>query len=190
MFTGNLRRGPFFLYSMGLGFIEFFLDLTIIASTMGLTGFVESRPGPGREGITLGVFIIGMILMVFRANISIRRNRDRGGSKKFIWGYVALLVMLAVFSPFEVLFYQHGEGGYSNPGLSILSIISFGLWLRLVFSSSDSESSGDISGEIAELAAKYGRVESEPPAVAFTPVQRAAAPTFTPGGSPSFGKRR
>src|SRR5664279_1166404 len=169
MFTGNLRRGPFFLYSMALGFIEFSLNLGLIAGTMGLTGFVESKPGPGREGITFGVFIVGMILMVFRANIAIRRNHDRGGSKKFIWGYVALLVMLALFSPFEVLFYQHGEGGYSNPGLGILSIISFGMWIRLVFSSSDSESSGDISGEIAELAAKYGTVESEPPAVAFTP---------------------
>ena len=190
MFTGNLRRWPFFLYSMGLGFIEFFLDLTIIASTMGLTGFVESKPGPGREGITFGVFIVGMILMVFRANIAIRRNRDRGGNKKFIWGYVALLVMLALFTPFEVLFYQHGEGGYSNPGLGILSIISFGMWIRLVFSSSDSESSGDISGEIAELAAKYGKVESDPPAVAFTPTPRAAAPAFAQGGSPSFGKRR
>src|SRR5450631_1557791 len=188
MFTGNLRRGPFFLYSMGLGFIEFFLDLSLIATTMGLTGFVESKPGPGREGIALGVFIIGMILMVCRANIAIRRNHDRGGSKKFIWGYVALLVMLAVFSPFEVLFYQHGEGGYSNPGLGILSIISLGMWSRLVYSSS--ESSGDISGEIAELAAKYGKVENDPPAVAFTPTPRAAAPAITQGGGTSFGKRR
>ncbi len=188
MFTGNMRRGPFFLYSMGFGFTEFFLDLGLIASTMGLTGFVESKPGPGREGIALGVFIIGMILMVFRANIAIRRNHDRGGSKKFIWGYVTLLVMLAVFSPFEVLFYQHGGGGSGNPGLGILGFISLGMWSRLVFSGS--ESSGDISEEIAELAAKYGRVESEPPAVASAPIMRAAAPAITQGGGTSFGKRR
>jgi uncharacterized membrane protein YhaH (DUF805 family) len=186
MFSSNLSRGPFFLYTMLLGIIELVLIFGFIIATMGFVTFVHSKPGPGREGVALAVFVIEFAFAFCRANIAIRRNRDRNGSGKFIWLYVALLFAIALLTPFEFLVYKFGEGGSDNFGLAILNFISFVQWIRLLISGT--QSLDGVDREIAELAKRYGGAETpQPQNFVASP-----APSFTPsnGGATVFGKRR
>jgi hypothetical protein len=183
MFSSNLSRGPFFLYTILIGLVELILIVSYVALTWGWLEFVNSKPGPGREGLTFGIFILGVICAIARGNIAIRRNRDRAGGKAFMWGYICLLVMLAIFTPFEFLFYKFGANDNGNPGLGILGFISLVMWFRLVISGT--QSLDGVDREIAEMAKRYGGADTpRPQNFAPSPAQS------TPSNGPTvFGKR-
>jgi uncharacterized membrane protein YhaH (DUF805 family) len=186
MFSSNLSRGPFVLYTILFAVLEASFVLSYITLVMGFPAFAESKPGHSREGIALAVLIIGILFSVARANIAIRRNRDRNGKTSFIWGYNILLFLVSMFTASEFLFRTFGSDSDGNSGLYILGLVSFSLWVRLVISGS--ESTSGVEGEIAAMAKKYGGIETPSQPQNFS---QPSAPSFNSKAGPvTFGKRR
>ena len=184
MFNSNLNRLSFFLLTILFIFLEAALIFGFIAITQdSIIAFLESKPGPGRETVALFVLIVTLVFAICRANIANRRNRDRGGSRRFIWGYVTLLVILSFAVSAEFLTRKFGADADGNLGASILAIVSFSMWLRLLFSGS--ASLDGVNAEIAALASKYGAPQSDEPG-GIAPLRQAQ--NNPPGLSPTNGR--
>jgi hypothetical protein len=106
---------------------------------MGFGGFVHSRPGPSREGLALASFVVMMVFVVARANITWRRGEDADLSKWLVVPYIVSLALLAVLQATTLLIYDFTTGS-TNIGLDIFSFALFGLWFRICFASSKERS--------------------------------------------------
>src|SRR4030088_384807 len=127
MFSSPIGRLRFFLYSVAISIAELIAVGLCVAATMGFDGFVHSKPGPSREGLALASFVVMMVFVVARANITWRRGNDADLSKWLIVPYLVLLALFDVLQAATLLVYDFKTGS-ANPGLGILSMVLFGLW--------------------------------------------------------------
>src|SRR5476651_426803 len=90
--SSTIGRLRFFLYSVAISIAELIAVALCVAATMGFTGFFNSKPGPSREGLALASFVVMMVFVVARANITWRRGNDADLSKwRLIVPYLVLL---------------------------------------------------------------------------------------------------
>ncbi len=101
-----------------------------IAATMGFGGFVHSNPGPSREGLALATFVVLMLFVVARTNITWRRRDDADLSKWLVVPYLVFVALFAVLQAATMLVYDLKTGN-TNPGFGLFSITLFALWFRI-----------------------------------------------------------
>ena len=134
MLSSPIGRLQFFLYSIAISIAELTAVALCVAATMGFDGFVHSKPGPSREGLALASFVVMMVFVVARTNITWRRGDDANLSKWLVVPYIAFLALLAVLQATTLLIYDFKTGN-TNIGLGILSTALLGLWFRICFAS-------------------------------------------------------
>src|SRR5712671_61497 len=101
---------------------------------MGCDGFVHSKPGPSRESLALASFVVMMLFVVARTNITWRRRNDAELSKWLVAAYLVFVALFAVLQALTLLIYDFKTGN-TNIGLGILSTALFALWFRICFAS-------------------------------------------------------
>jgi hypothetical protein len=101
---------------------------------MGFDGFVHSKPGPSREGLALASFVVMIVFVVARTNITWRRGNDADLSKWLVVPYIVLNALFAMLEAATLLIYDVNTGN-TNVGLNLLSIALFALWLRICLAS-------------------------------------------------------
>ena len=134
MLSSPIGRLRFFLYSVAISIAELIAVALCIVATTGFNGFVRSKPGPPREGLALASFVVMMVFVVARANITWRRRDDADLSKWLVVPYIVFLALLAALQAATLLIYDFKTGN-TNIGLGILSIALFALWFRICFAS-------------------------------------------------------
>jgi hypothetical protein len=134
MLSSPIGRLRFFLYSVAISIAELIAVALCVAATMGFDGFIHSKPGPSREGLALASFVVMMVFVVARANITWRRGYDADLSKWLVVPYIVFLALLAVLQAATLLIYDFKTGN-TNIGLGIFSTALFGLWIRICFAS-------------------------------------------------------
>jgi uncharacterized membrane protein YhaH (DUF805 family) len=131
VFTSNIGRGRFFVYSAVILAVEIVLVVGCVFATMGLAGLANSKPGSSREGLALAIFIVTMIVVVARSNIAWRRSRDAGLPKWLPGSYILFSIFFAALQALTVLVYDFNGDNNSNFGLSLLGFAILGLWSTL-----------------------------------------------------------
>jgi uncharacterized membrane protein YhaH (DUF805 family) len=134
MLSSPIGRLRFFLYSVAISIAELIAVALCVSETMGFDGFVHSKPGPSRENLALASFVVMMVFVVARTNITWRRRNDADLSKWLVVPYIAFLALLAVLQAATLLIYDFKTGN-TNIGLGILSIALFALWFRICLAS-------------------------------------------------------
>jgi uncharacterized membrane protein YhaH (DUF805 family) len=134
MLSSPIGRLRFFLYSVAISIAELIAVALCVAATMGFDGFVHSKPGPSREGLALASFVVMMVFVVARTNITWRRRNDADLSKWFVVPYIVFVALFAMLEAATLLVYDVNTGN-TNVGLNILSIALFALWLRICVAS-------------------------------------------------------
>ena len=135
MLSSPIGRLRFFLYSVAISIAELIAVALCVAATMGFDGFVHSKPGPSRESLALASFVVMMVFVVARTNITWRRGDDADLSKWLVVPYIVFLALLAVLQAATLLIYDFKTGN-TNIGLGILSTALLALWFRICFASS------------------------------------------------------
>jgi uncharacterized membrane protein YhaH (DUF805 family) len=196
MLSPPIGRLRFFLYSVAISIAEVIAVALCVKVTMGFDGFVHSKPGPSREGLALASFVVMMVFVVARANITWRRGDDADLSKWLVVPYIVFLALLAVLQAATLLIYDFKTGD-TNIGLGILSTALFGLWFRICFASSKERSFDPDSFLTAEgfgedpggrfRHATAASVSAEP-SMRSTPITVGARGHGNAGGI-AFGKR-
>jgi uncharacterized membrane protein YhaH (DUF805 family) len=133
LLSSPIGRLRFFLYSVAISIAELIAVALCIAATMGFDGFIDSKPGPSREGLALASFVVMMVFVVARANITWRRGDDADLSKWLVVPYIVFLAVLAVQQAATLLTYDFKTG---NTNIGLFSIALFGVWFRICFASS------------------------------------------------------
>ena len=87
MLSSPIGRLRFFLYSVAISIAELIAVALCVAATMGFDGFVHSKPGPSRESLALASFVVMMVFVVARTNITWRRRNDADLSKRLVVTY-------------------------------------------------------------------------------------------------------
>jgi uncharacterized membrane protein YhaH (DUF805 family) len=134
MLSSPIGRLRFFLYSVAISIAELIAVALCVAATMGFDGFVHSKPGPSRESLALASFVVMMVFVVARTNITWRRRNDADLSKWLVVPYIVFVALFAVLQAATLLIYDFKTGN-TNPGLGILSIALFALWFRICLAS-------------------------------------------------------
>ena len=134
MLSSPIGRLRFFLYSVAISIAELVAVALCVAATMGFDGFVHSKPGPSREGLALASFVVMMVFVVARTNITWRRRNDADLSKWLVAAYLVFVALFAVLQAATLLIYDFKTGN-TNIGLVILSITLFALWFRICLAS-------------------------------------------------------
>src|SRR5207253_682620 len=129
MLSSPIGRLRFFLYSVAISIAELIAVALCVAATMGFDGFVHSKPGPSRESLALASFVVMMVFVVARTNITWRRRNDADLSKWLVVPYIVFVALFAV-QALTLLIYDFKTGN-TNIGLVILSIALFALWFRI-----------------------------------------------------------
>src|SRR5882762_2981421 len=101
---------------------------------MGFDGFVHSKPGPSRESLALASFVVLMVFVAARTNITWRRRNDADLSKWLVVPYIVFVALYAVLQAATLLTYDDKTGN-TNIGLGILTIVLFALWFRICLAS-------------------------------------------------------
>jgi uncharacterized membrane protein YhaH (DUF805 family) len=135
MLSSPIGRLRFFLYSVAISIAELIAVALCVAATMGFDGFVHSKPGPSRESLALASFVVMMVFVVARTNITWRRRNDADLSKWLVVPYLVFVALFAMLQAATLLIYDFKTGN-TNIGLSILSIALFAVWCRVCFASS------------------------------------------------------
>jgi hypothetical protein len=135
MLSSPIGRLRFFLYSVAISIAELIAMALCVAATMGFDGFVHSKPGPSREGLALAGFVVMMVFVAARTNITWRRRNDASLSRWLVVPYIVFVALSAVLQAATLLTYDFKTGN-TNIGLGILNIVLFALWLRICFASS------------------------------------------------------
>ncbi len=135
MLSSPIGRLRFFLYSVAISIAELIAVAFCVAATMGFGGFVHSKPGPSREGLALASFVVMMMFVVARTNITWRRGYDADLSKWLVVPYIVFLALLAGLQATTLLIYDFKTGN-TNIGLGIFSTALFALWIRICVASS------------------------------------------------------
>ena len=196
MLSSPIGRLRFFLYSVAISITELITVALCVAVTMGFTGFVNSKPGPSREGLALASFVVMMVCFVARANITWRRGNDADLSKWLLVPYLVFLALFTVLQAATLLIYDFKTGS-ANTGLGFLSLALFGLWFRICLASSKAGSFDPDAFLIAEGFGEVPGSRSRPAATASAsarPLMASAPAIATPrgqsnGGATVFGKR-
>ncbi|MBZ9882477.1 hypothetical protein LB535_08955 [Mesorhizobium sp. CA10] len=131
MFTSNIGRLRFFLYSLGLAVAETVVIVICIVSTIGFEGLLNSGPGPSRQGMAGAVLIASLIFVALRGNIASRRTRDANGRRWILWAYIALSAVYALLQAGVLLVVKFGEPESIPGGLNLLGFSVFGLWCTI-----------------------------------------------------------
>src|ERR1700704_5828029 len=134
MLSSPIGRLRFFLYSVAISVAEIIAVALCVAATMGFDGFVHSKPGPSREGLALASFVVTMVFVVARTNITWRRRKDANLSKWLVVPYIVFLALFAALQAATVLIYDFKTGN-TDVGLGLLSIALFAGWFRIGFAS-------------------------------------------------------
>ncbi len=208
MFTSNIGRLRFFSYSAAVLVAEIVAMVLCIAGTVGFEGLMDSKPGPGREGLATAVLVISLVVALFRGNFAWRRSRDAQGSTWILWSYIVFSAFYAVLQAGTVLIVDFDNPDEVSGGLNLLGLGLFGFWIAILVAK---PAGGDLTeltsvfdfddlGPAAPLGATKSKsysppaagVAARPSALATRAATAPARPSFPgkggarPGG---FGKR-
>ncbi|MBA1140576.1 hypothetical protein [Mesorhizobium neociceri] len=132
MFTSNIGRMRFFFYSLGVAFLEAMAALVCIVGTIGLEGFINSAPGPSRQGMAGAVLIVSLLAVVMRGNIAWRRSRDANGKAWILWSYIVFCAIYAFLQAGTLLVIDFNNPENTSSGLNLLALSIFGLWCTIL----------------------------------------------------------
>jgi hypothetical protein len=208
MFTSSIGRLRFFSYSAALLVAEIVAMVLCIAGTIGFEGLINSKPGPGREGVAGAILVVSLQLVLVRGNFAWRRSRDAQGSKWIHWGYIVFSAIYAVLQAGTVLVIDFDNPDTISGGLNLLGFGIFGLWISILVAKPAGVDLRELTsvfdfddlGPAAPLSGMKSNLYSSPAAGAVAPASAPAAriaptpsrPTgpgnarLRPGG---FGKR-
>ncbi len=196
LFSSPIGRLRFFLYSAAISIAEQIAVAMCIGATMGFGGFVHSQPGRGREGLALAAFVVLMLFVVARTNITWRRKNDAQLSNWLVVPYLVFVTLFAMMQAATLLVYDLGNGS-SNSGLGFFGFTLFALWFRICIAPSkgrpadlDPAMIEEVFGEGASDRFRHAtpaRVSAEPSMIS-TPVTVSALGPGT-AGPIVFGKR-
>ena len=200
MFTSNIGRLRFFLYSFGLAIAETVVIVVCIVSTIGFEGLLNSGPGPSRQGMAGAVLVASLIFVALRGNIASRRTRDANGRRWILWAYIALSAVYALLQAGVLLVVKFGDPESIPGGLNLLGLSVFGLWCTILWAKPVAGSNIDELTDVFEFdgplstPARTGRVAAPAAPRATAPAASAARvpPAPQPFGRPrpaGFGKR-
>ena len=200
MFTSNIGRLRFFLYSFGLAIAETVVIVVCIVSTIGFEGLLNSGPGPSRQGMAGAVLIASLIFVALRGNIASRRTRDANGRRWILWAYIALSAVYALLQAGVLLVVKFGDPESIPGGLNLLGLSVFGLWCTILWAKPVAGSNIDELTDVFEFdgplpaSTRTGRVAAPAAPRATAPAASAARvpPAPQPFGRPrpaGFGKR-
>ena len=200
MFTSNIGRLRFFLYSFGLAIAETVVIVVCIVSTIGFEGLLNSGPGPSRQGMAGAVLVASLIFVALRGNIASRRTRDANGRRWILWAYIALSAVYALLQAGVLLVVKFGDPESIPGGLNLLGLSVFGLWCTILWAKPVAGSNIDELTDVFEFdgplpaSTRTGRVAAPAAPRATAPAASAARvpPAPQPFGRPrpaGFGKR-
>ncbi|WP_141245285.1 hypothetical protein [Mesorhizobium sp. WSM4313] len=199
MFTSNIGRLRFFLYSLGLAVTETVVIVICIVSTIGFEGLLNSGPGPSRQGMAGAVLIASLIFVALRGNIASRRTRDANGRRWILWAYIALSSVYALLQAGVLLVVKFGDPESIPGGLNLLGLSVFGLWCTIWWAKPVAGSNIDELTDVFDfdgpLPATTRAARTAVPAAPRAAVAASAAhipPAPQPFGRPrpaGFGKR-
>lgn len=133
MFTSNIGRLRFFLYSLGLAVAETVAIVVCIISTIGFEGLINSGPGPARQGMAGAVLVASLIFVALRGNLASRRTRDANGRRWILWSYIALSAVYALLQAGVLLVVKFEDPESIPGGLNLLGLSIFGLWCTILW---------------------------------------------------------
>jgi uncharacterized membrane protein YhaH (DUF805 family) len=193
MFTSNIGRLRFFLYSLGLTVAEIVVIVICIAGTVGFEGLINSAPGPSRQSMAGVVLVASLIFVVLRGNIALRRSRDANGHKWIVWAYIVLSGIYAFLRAGTLLVMKFGDPNSVSGGLNLLGLSIFGLWASILWAKPVAGSNIDELTDVFDfdgpLPSPAGAERAAAKAAPAGP--RAAAPAVRPPPAPQpFGKPR
>ncbi|MBZ9850533.1 hypothetical protein LB565_21355 [Mesorhizobium sp. CA14] len=199
MFTSNIGRLRFFLYSLGLAVAETVVIVICIVSTIGFEGLINSGPGPSRQGMAGAVLVASLIFVALRGNIASRRTRDANGRRWILWAYIALSAVYALLQAGVLLVVKFGDPESIPGGLNLLAFSIFGLWCTILWAKPVAGSNIDELTDVFDfdgpLPASTRTGRTAVPAAPRAAVAASAAripPAPQPFGRPrpaGFGKR-
>ncbi|CDX17503.1 conserved membrane hypothetical protein [Mesorhizobium plurifarium] len=197
MFTSNIGRLRFFLYSLGLAVAETVVIVVCIISTIGFEGLINSGPGPARQGMAGAVLIASLIFVALRGNLASRRTRDANGRRWILWAYIALSAVYALLQAGVLLVVKFEDPESIPGGLNLLGLSIFGLWCTILWAKPVAGSNIDELTDVFDFdgplpaPSRAGRtVAPAAPRVAVSSARIPSAPQ--PFGRPrpaGFGKR-
>lgn len=198
MFTSNIGRMRFFFYSLGVAFLEAMAALVCIVGTMGFEGFVNSAPGPSRQGMAGAVLIVSLLAVVMRGNIAWRRSRDANGKGWILWSYIVFCAIYAFLQAGTLLVIDFNNPESTPSGLNLLALSIFGLWCTILVAKpvagsniDELTSVFDFEGAVPSASGRMANSAAPSTARAASPATR-SVPSVQPVGRPKpagFGKR-
>lgn len=198
MFTSNIGRMRFFFYSLGVAFLEAMAALVCIVGTMGFEGFVNSAPGPSRQGMAGAVLVVSLLAVVMRGNIAWRRSRDANGKGWILWSYIVFCAIYAFLQAGTLLVIDFNNPESTSGGLNLLALSIFGLWCTILVAKpvagsniDELTSVFDFEGAVPSTGGRMATSAAPSPARAAAPATR-PVPSVQPMGRPKpagFGKR-
>ncbi|TPL01277.1 MULTISPECIES: hypothetical protein [unclassified Mesorhizobium] len=193
MFTSNIGRLRFFLYSLGLAVAETVVILICIVSTIGFEGLINSGPGPARQGMAGAVLIASLVFVALRGNIASRRTRDANGRRWILWAYIAFSAVYALLQAGVLLVVKFGDPDSIPGGLNLLGLSVFGLWCTILWAKPVAGSNIDELTDVFDFdgplpaPARAGRTATA--SVPAAPRAAASAARVPPAPQP-FGRPR
>jgi len=193
MFTSNIGRLRFFLYSLGLAVAETVVILICIVGTIGFEGLLNSAPGPSRQGMAGAVLVASLIFVALRGNIASRRSRDANGRRWILWAYIALSAVYALLQAGVLLVVKFGDPESIPGGLNLLAFSIFGLWCTILWAKPVAGSNIDELTDVFDfdgpLPAPVRAGRTVTASVPATPRTAASAARVPPAPQP-FGRPR
>lgn len=197
MFTSNIGRMRFFLYSLGLWVGEVVAIVICIGATIGFEGLLNSAPGPSRQSLAGAVLVFSLIFVALRGNIALRRGRDANKNRWIVWSYIVLSGLYALLQAGTLLVIKFGDPESVPGGLNLVGLSIFGLWCGILWAKpvagsniEELTSMFDFDGPLPTPAGAARIATSSAPAVPRAAVRIPPAPQ--PFGRPrpaGFGKR-
>lgn len=207
MLSYRIGRKGFFYHTTLVGILELVFLFVAIASIMGFQGFLESKPGPGREHAGAAVLVISLVAVILRSNLAWRRTRDSGGSKFVLGSYIVLSIICALIQAATFLVYDLSSQSGNIPGAGTAGLGVSALWWSIFWPKSAEdgpdapskphrnwrETNEAASGlsllSDAELVARAAALRAEPaPAYLKSQAAPAGAPAVQRSSS-GFGRR-
>ena len=198
MFTSSIGRMRFFFYSLGVAFLEAMAALVCIVGTMGFEGFINSAPGPSRQGMAGAVLIVSLLAVVMRGNIAWRRSRDANGKGWILWSYIVFCAIYAFLQAGTLLVIDFNNPESTPSGLNLLALSIFGLWCTILVAKpvagsniDELTSVFDFEGAVPSASGRMANSAAPSTARAAAPATR-SVPSVQPMGRPKpagFGKR-
>ncbi|TPI15401.1 hypothetical protein FJW06_08340 [Mesorhizobium sp. B4-1-3] len=187
MFSSNIGRLRFFLYSLGLAVAETVMIVTCIVSTIGFEGLINSEPGPGRQGMAGAVLVGSLIFVALRGNTASRRTRDAKGRRWILWAYIAFSAVYALLQAGVLLVVKFDDPESIPGGLNLLGLSIFGLWCTILWAKPVAGSNID---ELTDIFDFDGPLPASTRTAAPAAPRAAASSARVPSAPQPFGKPR